>query len=117
MQQAQPDFQRIAQHSSDIYFRWLFKDGLAYVSPGFEAALGYVAEECLHQAHFFGQLIDGSSQDEFESALSMLRSHAQPSITSVVRLRCKDGGLIWAELFGVSVKDDAGDVVGIDGSR
>jgi diguanylate cyclase (GGDEF)-like protein/PAS domain S-box-containing protein len=115
VQQAQPDFQRIAQHSSDIYFRLYFGDGLAYVSPGFESALGYVAEECLHQAQFFSNLIDGSSRDEFEAALSTLRSHAQSSITSVVRLRRKDGGLIWAELFGVSVEDDVGDVVGIDG--
>jgi diguanylate cyclase (GGDEF)-like protein/PAS domain S-box-containing protein len=115
VEQTQPDFQRIAQHSADIYFRLYFRDGLAYVSPGFEVALGYASEDCLHQAQFFGQLIDGSSQDEFESALSLLRSRAQPSISSVVRLRCKDGGLIWAELFGIAVENDVGDVVGIDG--
>lgn len=115
MQEVQPDFQRIAQHSSDIYFRLYFSDGLAYVSPGFEAALGYVSEECLHRPQFFSDLMAVSSRDEFEAALSKLRTHAQSSFTSVVRLSCKDGRLIWAELFGVSVENDSGDVVGIDG--
>ncbi len=115
MRQAQPDFRRIAQHSSDIYFRLYFQEGLAFVSRGFELALGYPPQSCLHQAEFFSNLIDESSRQEFAAAVEQLRAHSQPSITAVVRLRCEDGRMLWAELFAVPVEDDAGDVVGMDG--
>ncbi len=115
MQQAQPDFNRIAQHSSDIYFRLYFGDGLAFVSPGFELTLGYSPGDCLHRPEFFIGLVDEGCQQEFAAALAQLRAHAQPSVTLVVRLKRHDGSMIWVELFSVPVEDEAGNIVGIDG--
>jgi diguanylate cyclase (GGDEF)-like protein/PAS domain S-box-containing protein len=115
MKDGQPDFLRIAEHSSDAYFRLIFQDGLASVSPGFVETLGYEPDECLHKPGFFEELINESSRREFAAAEEQLRSGSHPSASCVVRLLCDGGRVIWAELFAVPLEDDAGNVVGMDG--
>lgn len=109
-----PDFQRIAENSTDIYFRMIFKTGLTYVSPGFESALGYSRGDWLDRPDFPRQLVDEQGQADFAAAVEQIGGGASCA-AAVLQLKSKSGALMWVELFGVPVEDGAQSVIGMDG--
>jgi diguanylate cyclase (GGDEF)-like protein/PAS domain S-box-containing protein len=113
--ESQPNYLRIAQYSTDMYFRLFFREGLSFVSPGFESALGFPPDESLNNPEFFSHLVDESGREEFAAAEARLRSRSQPSVRAVIKLRTRNGDAIWVELFAVPVEDESGAVVGMDG--
>ncbi len=110
----QPDYSRLAEHSAEAVFRWLFDSGLTYVNPGFEQITGRRLKDLSGDPGALRFLLDPSGQPEFDIAVERLRRREVASETLVARL-ADGGGRAWIEFSLVPVVDAAGRVVGIDG--
>jgi diguanylate cyclase (GGDEF)-like protein/PAS domain S-box-containing protein len=110
----EPNFTRLAAHSADAFFRWNFSQGLTYANPGFSQMTGRQPEDLGGDLDRFRQLLDPSSQPEFDGALERLRRGEVVGETLVARLAA-GGDRRWVEMSLVSVVDDSGCVVGVDG--
>ncbi len=113
---AQPDFDVLAERSSDAYFRLLFDSGLTYVSPGFVLLTGRSEAELESTSDFTEELIVGEEgQRDLRATFAKLQSGAAPTAALVVQIKGKDAKPLWVELFFSAVKGDGDSVVGIDG--
>lgn len=110
----QPDYGRLAEHSADAVFRWLFDSGLTYANPGFEQITGRRLKDLSGDPGALRFLLDPSGQPEFDSVVERLRRGEVASETLVAQL-ADGGGRAWIEFSLVPVVDAAGRVVGIDG--
>lgn len=110
----EPNFSRLADQSTDAFFRWVFSKGLTYTNPGFSQLTGRHLEDLAGDPDGLRRLLDPSSRPEFDSVIDRLRRREAPGETMVARLS-EDGGQAWIELALVPVVDEAGNVVGVDG--
>src|SRR5512134_2701469 len=110
-----PDYARLALHSSDGIFRWMFSSGLTFANPGFAQITGKSLAELSEDPQALRQLIDPGAHAEFDSVVDRLRFGKAASETLVVQLAGDHGSRAWVELSLVPVVDEGGRVVGIDG--
>jgi diguanylate cyclase (GGDEF)-like protein/PAS domain S-box-containing protein len=111
----EPDYSRLAQQSTDAFFRWLFSIGLTYANPGFVQITGKRLEDLAGDPDALRSLFDAAAHSDFDSVVERLRHGDAASETLVAQLVAGDGGRGWVELSLVPVVDARGTVVGIDG--
>lgn len=112
--QRPPDFDRLFEQSTDGYFRFLFDDGFAYVSPGFERLAGRTSAQLLGRVDAWEALIAEGSRKEFEAISEQLRSGEIQSARIVIAIKGQARRTGWAEMFAVPVEDAQGRIVGMD---
>lgn len=115
MVSSEPDFERIATRSSDIYLRYLFQKGLTYINPGFFDLLGYFPEEVLGSTDFFDRLVHPQDLDDFCGFLEDIRSQQIPHGTVVVRWVHRDRREISMQVFCLGVQGPDDKIMGVDG--
>lgn len=115
MDKPHPDYERIAQYSSDIYFRFLFGEGLTYLSPGFERVLGRTCEDALLRPEFMAEIIAPDCYEDFTALCTQIEKSGVAQTSAVLKLVPEGGKPIWVEVFAVPYEDPLGTVVGMDG--
>jgi diguanylate cyclase (GGDEF)-like protein/PAS domain S-box-containing protein len=111
----QPDYGRLAQQSTDAFFRWLFATGLTFANPAFLQITGKRLEDMAGDPNPLRSLFDPTAHPEFDSVVERLRRGEVARETLVARLAGDDSAQGWIELSFVPVADASGQVVGIDG--
>lgn len=109
-----PDYQRLADLSPDAVFRWDFARGLTFVSPGFERMTGRAAGDVLLQPGFLPNLFYSNGWADFQSAVGRVREEGAESATIVAQVLNGEGRPAWVEMFSIPVRDERGEVVGVD---
>jgi diguanylate cyclase (GGDEF)-like protein/PAS domain S-box-containing protein len=109
-----PDYQRLADLSPDAIFRWDFVRGLTFVSPGFERMIGRAAGEVLLRPEFLAGLFHPTGWSDFEAATARVRENGADSAILVAQVLTNGGRTVWVEVFAIPVRDEKGEVVGMD---
>jgi diguanylate cyclase (GGDEF)-like protein/PAS domain S-box-containing protein len=109
-----PDFERISSYSTDTYLRFLFHEGLTYISPGFSSMTGYPTDEVLGSRDFFERVVDPQDLDMLNKHLERMRTKEIAQETIHLRWLHRDGHSIPVQLFCVSVHDSSQGVIGVD---
>lgn len=115
MDEYHPDYERIAQHSSDIYFRYSFDEGLTYVSPGFERVLGRTREDALRHPEFMAEVIAPDCYKDFTALCAQIGSATVAETSAVLKMVSESGKPVWVEVFAVPYEEPEGTIVGMDG--
>jgi diguanylate cyclase (GGDEF)-like protein/PAS domain S-box-containing protein len=111
----QPDYQRLAERSSDAVFRWMFDSGMTYANPGFVQMTGFGQDELAGDIGFLERLVLPEAWGPFQGAMDRLRGGEQVE-TLVSRLADREGRELSVELSLIPVVDGGGVVIGIDGA-
>ena len=106
-------FRRLAENAPDIIYRYDLSPhrGLSYVSPAVTAILGYTPAELYANLVQSKQTVDPADYTRLKAMLT-----GQPSTEPVsVRMRHRDGGLVWTEHRAVPIVGADGTIVAIEG--
>jgi PAS domain S-box-containing protein len=106
-------FRLLAENARDLIYRYRLlpegKRGFEYVSPSAEALTGYSPEEFLADPDLAVRLVHDDDAPLLKNSLD------SPDETVVLRVRCRDGRWLCAELRHRPVRDRAGRVVAVEG--
>lgn len=115
MPQNRPDFNRIADRSTDGYFRDLFAAGLVFANLGFAALAGRSIAALLDPPLSLLELVPSDGQQELQALIDQMFRTEAGEARAVVQFQRPDGSQIWVELFLVAVVDKNDQVAGVDG--
>lgn len=110
----EPDFELIAARTTDLYLRYLFQEGLTYISPGFPSSYGYSMDEVLGSKDFFDRVIHGQDLKGFHGCLEQIRAQEIAHSSIEVRWRHRDGHMKLMQVFCLGVRDPDQNIVGVD---
>ncbi|HVQ93358.1 MAG TPA: response regulator [Mycobacteriales bacterium] len=105
-------FRLLAEHAQDVIFvhRLMPQPELEYISPAVAAITGYRPEDLYQNAELLFSLVELADQDRFRA--SWWEPGPEPL---VVRWRRADGLTVWTEQRAVSIRDETGAVVAVEG--
>ncbi len=105
-------FRLLAEHIQDIIFRYVLlpEPGFEYISPAVAGLTGYQPEEL----YLNPVLVFSMMEPEDRSAVEASWRSPQPT-PLIVRWRRRDGGTAWTEQRAVGVRDDAGQIIAVEG--
>ena len=105
-------FRLLAEHAQDIIFRYRLGSAPAmeYLSRAVESITGFAAEDYYADPRLLVSRIEPEDRLMFEQSWQAPRSG-----TTTVRLRRRDGEVVWIEQRASAVTDDAGELVAIEG--
>ncbi|MDQ1371863.1 MAG: domain S-box protein [Candidatus Thermoplasmatota archaeon] len=108
-------FRLLAENSKDIVFRYVLRPEphYEYISPSVMSIVGHSPEDYYANPHLGWETI---CPDDRPLLKRMLEGKDLPSGPAIVRWRAKDGKEVWTEQRLTWVKDDAGEVVSIEGT-
>jgi PAS domain S-box-containing protein len=103
-------FRDFAELSSDVFIRWKAfpEPHVEYVSPVWETLTGYRREQLYEDAYFIVSIVEEPYR---EGVLRGLREGFQGR--GIVRMRTSDGRTIHVEGNPIAVRNDAGEVIGL----
>ncbi len=112
LQESEARFRRLAENARDLIYRYRFipERGFEYVSPAATAITGYTPEEHYADPDLGFKIVSEEDRPLLESVAS-----GKFNNPIVLRLRKKDGSIIWTEQINVPVYDQAGKLVAIEG--
>jgi PAS domain S-box-containing protein len=105
-------FRLLAEHAVDIIFlvRMQPEPVLEYISPAVERIVGYRPVDLYADPRLMGSLVHEDDVPAFHAFW------ADPQVAPhVVRLRRRDGRLVWLELRAIAVRDEDGTLIGVEG--
>ena len=107
-------FRLLAENAQDIIYRYRLKPrrGFEYVSPSATDMIGYSPEEFYANPELNFELVHPEDRHLLEG---FMRSPNTSTPPSVMRLRRKDGRVIWGEQHHKLVYDAEGEIVAIEG--
>lgn len=108
-------FRLLAENSKDLVFRYVIRPDphFEYVSPSAEFIVGYTPEEHYANPNLSRELVHPDDRHIVEEILGGKCTRPEPM---VVRWRTKDRGVIWTEQRLTWIRDDAGEIVAIEGT-
>ncbi|GAA2516630.1 hybrid sensor histidine kinase/response regulator [Pilimelia columellifera] len=112
LRRSEERFRLIAEHAKDIIFRFRLRPDMAfeYVSPAVEAIIGHTPEELYADPMVLAAILD---PDDKRRVLESWE-HPRPE-PLVMRWRRLDGRVAWTEQRAVSITDDQGRAVAVEG--
>ena len=107
-------YRRLAENAPDIIYKINLapEPGLEYVSPAVTAITGYGPTEFYTNPGLLMEAVGPDDRGLMEAILAGARPFDKPLI---IRLRRKDGALIWTEHHMASISDASGNLVAIEG--
>ncbi len=110
---AEDKYRRLAENAHDLIYRYEFKPrrGFTYVSPSATALTGYTPEDHYADPDLGLKLIHPDDRPRLEQ----FSSSAVPESSIALRLVRRDGVNIWMEQRNVLIRDEAGQVVAVEG--
>jgi len=109
---AEREFRRIIDQLIDTFYRTDLDGRIVLVSRAARELLGWAPEDLIGQ-HLADFYVDTQGRDKF---LSTLQSSGGKVIGYEAVLRRKDGSEVWVETNAHYVRDDAGQISGVEGT-
>ncbi len=105
-------FRRLAENAQDLIYRYRLEAprGFEYVSPAATAITGYTPEEHYADPDLGLKMVHPEDQHLLEGLAGEV-----PQEPLVLRCVRKDGAVIWTEQRNVPIRDEAGNVVAVEG--
>jgi diguanylate cyclase (GGDEF)-like protein/PAS domain S-box-containing protein len=113
--ESQPDFRSLIGKTSDVYFRYRLGYGMEWVNQGFQDLTGYASDHMVGRRGFLEEVIPPENLREIQASIERFRRGEAESSSVVTRLRRADGRWVWAEMFLVPARDEAGQLSGVEG--
>ncbi len=113
LRESEERFRLLAENAQDVIFRYRLTPtrGFEYVSPSITAVVGYTPEEHYADPDLSFKLVHPDDRH-------LLKSYRQPPALSgmplVLRLRHKDGRVVWTEQRNRPIYDEAGELVALE---
>jgi PAS domain S-box-containing protein len=107
-------FKRLAENAPDVIFRHRFRPSpqTEYVSPAARALVGYAPEDFYADPTLIERIIHPDDRHLLqEVALDLAPSRG----IDMVRWIRRDGSMLWSDIRHVLLRDERGDVVGVEG--
>jgi PAS domain S-box-containing protein len=107
-------YRRLAENAPDIIYRYRFAPtrGFDYINPAATAMTGYTPEEHYADPDLGLKLAHPDDRVLIEA---MMRQGITPNVPLIVRWFHKNGMMIWTEQRNVPIRDEAGNLVAIEG--
>ncbi len=107
-------FRRLAENAQDLIYRYEFtpKRGFTYVSPAATAITGYTPEDHYADPDLGLKIVHPDDRPLLEQYFQNGGVFGAPI---VLRWQKKDGTVIWTEQRNVAVRNEAGEVIAIEG--
>jgi len=114
---AAPVFTTLTEHIPDLVYRYRLRPtpGFEYVSPAATALVGYTPQDHYDGPDLFRRIVVPEDRHLLEHVVARLAGGAVALEPFAIRWRHKNGSIVWTEQHIVSVRDDAGEVVAIEG--
>lgn len=115
IQESEGKFRRLAENAQDIIFRVnLQEHRYEYVSPAVETITGYSPDDCYKNPDLILEMVSEANKDEMqESRRKMAEGIVEPIISFPIIT--KEGEEKWLSQRTVSIKDDKGNIVALEG--
>lgn len=114
LRESEARFRRLAENAPDVIFRYrlfpLAERGFEYVSPASAGLTGYQPQAFYEDPELLRKLVHPEDQ-----AGLVIPDQTGPVAPVVLRWIRKDGELTWVEVRNVTVQDERGDVVALEG--
>ncbi len=111
LEASEEKFRAIANYTYD-WENWVDPDGkLIWISPAVERITGFTVEECLNMPDFPRPIINPDNMDLFEKSFKIALEGGILE-NYEIRIRHKNGKLIWCSVAVVPIYDDAGTPLG-----
>jgi hypothetical protein len=112
LRESEERFRLLAEHVQDIIFRYRLipEPAFEYISPAVAGLAGYSPEELYASPALVFSAIEPEDRGAVEASW---RSPEPPLL--IVRWRRPDGNMAWTEQRAVSVHDDSGQVIAVEG--
>ncbi|MDY6833839.1 MAG: PAS domain S-box protein, partial [Chloroflexota bacterium] len=122
LRESEKRYRMLAENGSDVVWTMGMDMKFTYVSPSITPMLGYSVEEAMDLS--IEELISPEELEKFNDVMAretdQQKKSPHPADSGArgieVKLRCKDGELIWAEVNSVFLYDDKGQAVGLVGT-
>ncbi len=107
-------FRLMTENAREVIFRYRLAEprGIEYVSPAATAATGYAPEEFYGDEDLFRRLLHPDDVELYRAAPQFIDN---PGKGVEVRWIRKDGSVYWADIRLVSIRDAAGNLIGVQG--
>jgi len=112
LQEASVEFERILDRMQDVYYRADAAGKVQWISATVKEKMGYAREELIGVP--LSQLY--ADKDGRLRFLQALDANGGRVDNYKMRLRCKDGSILWAEASSQYIVDGRGQVIGIEGN-
>jgi len=106
---------RIAEFSTDAFFRLDFGRGLVWLNAGFEKMTGWKAEAFLDQPLAWHRLFLDQGIEELSAAYQVFLKNPDNCISLPLEMRTAGGETLWIEATMVGSLDDTGTCIGLEG--
>jgi PAS domain S-box-containing protein len=112
LRESEARFRRLADNAQDLIYRFELRPTprFSYVSPAVRH-LGYSPEECYSIPYLALRVVHPEDRHVIEQLVS---GEVSPDPVAIRWVR-RDGSVIWSELRNVPIRDEAGDVVAVEG--
>jgi two-component system cell cycle sensor histidine kinase/response regulator CckA len=113
LRESEQHFRLLAENASDLVYRYRLKPsrGFEYVSPSAAVLTGYTPDEHYADPKLGVKIVHPEDRRILENYIQK-EQFAQPLVLRWVR---KDGTILWAEQKNVPIRDEAGNLVAIEG--
>lgn len=114
LRESEERFRLLAENARDIVFRYRLKPtpGFDYVSPSVEEITGYTPEEHYADPQLGSKIVHPDDRHLIDIVVRSPESFRGPL---ALRLRRKDGALVWAEQHTEPIYGAKGDLVAVEG--
>jgi hypothetical protein len=114
LRESEQRFRRLAENAPDIIYRYRVhpERGFEYVSPAATGITGHTPDEFYADPDLALKLVHPDDRGRLEGFPRAGEGLTQPV---VVRVRRKDGSIVWVEQRNVAVHDESGALIAIEG--
>jgi PAS domain S-box-containing protein len=114
LSESEARFRRLADNAQDIIYRFRLTEPRCYeyISPAIERISGHPASDFYGDRHFLRKFIHPDDLHLLNFELPMDRWFGKPIVLRWIR---EDGSIIWTETRNVPVRDEAGNVIAMEG--
>src|SRR3989337_3691294 len=114
LRKSEDRFRRLAENAQDIIYRYNFSPSLRleYIRPAVTTITGYTPEEHYADSNLGIELVHPDDRPLREA---LVRGDTQSGMPIALRLMHKDGKIISTEHRNVSIYNESGDLVAIEG--
>ncbi|MCL5108219.1 MAG: PAS domain S-box protein, partial [Chloroflexi bacterium] len=113
LREHEASFRLLAERAHDVIFRYRLQPtpGLDFVSPAVSRTTGYSPEELYADPGLCSRIVLPEDRPTFHSLV--LSGDSPQPVT--LRIRHRNGHIVWLELTAVALRDDSGEPLGAEG--